>query len=316
MEIALNQIMELNHETAMRLWTKNFGRTTKAMDFAGREIYKGAYNDRNSEYGWNVDHIYPESKGGKTADYNLICCNIRTNDEKADSFPIFNANGQRFQIKKTQNHYEIYPLEGFIIPKKDQYKGKQLNFYDSAVGIEYIDFLDDRQSKERFVGTITVKLSKINCFTVVDFVEDIFEDENIIYKKYDKFYNTIEIIIKDYNMPYKSNIANLLDKCVLLNTYLSKYFKPLNYITSFGIAFTLTDFLEREKIYDTNTNLEYSHLDNTIYINKLVKDNLTTEEQFRKVNQLNYYTYYDSYYEYDYVFTNLAKNLEKEVSEE
>ena len=316
MEMTLNQVMELNHETAMRLWIKNFGRTTKAMDFAGREIYKGAYNDRNSEYGWNVDHIYPESKGGKTADHNLICCSIKTNDEKADSFPTFNANGQRFQIKKSQNHYEIYPLKEIIIPKKDQYKGQQLNFYDSAVGIEYINFLDDQQKKERFVGTVAVKLNMINCFTIVDFVEDIFEDENIIYKKYDKFYNTIEMVIKDYNMPYRSNIVELLDKCVLLNTYLENYFVPLKYISDFGITFTLTDFIKKEDIYDSNSNLEYLHLDNTIYINKLVKDNLATKEKFKKISQLNNYTYVDDYYEYDYVFTNLAKHLEKEVDEE
>lgn len=316
MEMTLNQVMELNHETAMRLWIKNFGRTTKAMDFAGREIYKGAYDDRNSEYGWNVDHIYPESKGGKTADHNLICCSIKTNDEKADSFPTFNANGQRFQIKKSQNHYEIYPLKEIIIPKKDQYKGQQLNFYDSAVGIEYINFLDDQQKKERFVGTVAVKLNMINCFTIVDFVEDIFEDENIIYKKYDKFYNTIEMVIKDYNMPYRSNIVELLDKCVLLNTYLENYFVPLKYISGFGITFTLTDFIKKEDIYDSNSNLEYLHLDNTIYINKLVKDNLATKEKCKKISQLNNYTYVDDYYEYNYVFTNLAKHLEKEVDEE
>ena len=306
--------MELNHETAMRLWTKSFGRTTKVVDFAGREIYKGAYNDRNSEYGWNLDHIYPESRGGKTVDYNLICCNIKTNDEKADSFPIFNANGQRFQIKKSQNHYEIHPAFPSIVPKKDKYKGLQLNFYDSAVGIEYINFLDNRQDERRFVGTITVKLSNINCFSVVDFVEDVFEDENIVYRKYDKYYRIMEIIIKDYNMPYKSNTVDLLDKCVLLNTYLNHYFVPLNYISTFGIAFNLTDFYGKEKIYDACDYLEYSHLNNTIYINELVKENLPTKENFERVDERYHYTYRDNYYKYDYVFTKLAKNLDKEVN--
>ena len=54
--------MDLNRETAMRLWGKSFGKETKVRDFTGREIAKGAYNDRNSEYGWNVDHILPQSK--------------------------------------------------------------------------------------------------------------------------------------------------------------------------------------------------------------------------------------------------------------
>ena len=92
--------MDLNRETAMRLWNKSFGKDTKAVDFAGRTIAKGAYNDRNSEFGWNVDHILPQSKGGATADYNLICCHIKTNDEKADTFPCFSANGIAFEIVK------------------------------------------------------------------------------------------------------------------------------------------------------------------------------------------------------------------------
>ncbi len=43
----------------MRLWNKSFGKDMKAIDFGGRTIAKGAYNDHNSEFGWNVDHIIP-----------------------------------------------------------------------------------------------------------------------------------------------------------------------------------------------------------------------------------------------------------------
>ena len=72
----MKQSMDLNKETASRLWIKQFGKKQKAVDFSGRTIARAAYNDRNSEYGWNVDHILPESRGGKTADHNLICCHI------------------------------------------------------------------------------------------------------------------------------------------------------------------------------------------------------------------------------------------------
>ena len=84
-----------------------FGKKTNTIDYARREIKKGAYNNRNSQYGWNVDHILPISKDGKTADHNLICCHVLTNHEKADSFPLFNANGQKFKIVKKHRHYEI-----------------------------------------------------------------------------------------------------------------------------------------------------------------------------------------------------------------
>ena len=55
----MRKLMDLNKETASRLWVKQFGKKQKAIDFAGREIAKAAYNDRNSNYGWNVDHILP-----------------------------------------------------------------------------------------------------------------------------------------------------------------------------------------------------------------------------------------------------------------
>ena len=41
--------MDLNKETAMRLWVKQFGKRQKAIDFTGREIAKTAYNDRDSK---------------------------------------------------------------------------------------------------------------------------------------------------------------------------------------------------------------------------------------------------------------------------
>lgn len=71
----------------------------KAIDFSGRKIAKAVYNDRNSAYGWDVDHILPQARDGKTADYNLICCHILTNYEKADKFPCFKANKKHLRFK-------------------------------------------------------------------------------------------------------------------------------------------------------------------------------------------------------------------------
>jgi len=113
--------MELNRETAMRLWNKTFGKEISAHDFAGRKIVKGAYNDRNSEFAWNVDHVYPQSKGGATNDSNLIVCHILTNDEKANKFPCFTTNKKKFEILKVQNHYEIRNLSNS--KEKQQDKG-------------------------------------------------------------------------------------------------------------------------------------------------------------------------------------------------
>ena len=142
--------MDLNKETAMRLWNKSFGKETKVKDFTGRTIAKGAYNDRNSEFGWNVDHILPQSRGGKTADHNLVCCHILTNDEKADKFPGFVANKKKFTIVKVENHYEI-KLEKEA-PKKTEKPQKQekWNLYDSASGIRLYKAFKGLQTKKTF----------------------------------------------------------------------------------------------------------------------------------------------------------------------
>ena len=124
--------MELNKETASRLWGQQFGKRQKAIDFSGREIAKAAYNDRNSAYGWNVDHILPQSKGGKTADYNLICCHILTNDEKADKFPCFKANEKTFEIQRRQNHYEIAARDA----EENEESDETVNFFDAAQGLK------------------------------------------------------------------------------------------------------------------------------------------------------------------------------------
>ena len=176
------QFMDLNRETAMRLWNKSFGKDTKkAVDFAGRTIAKGAYNDRNSEFGWNLDHVLPQSRGGVTADHNLVCCHISTNDEKADKFPCFTANGIAFEIVKVQNHYEIRTKS----EKKESVEGtksEELDFFDSASGIRFFKKLKGIQNKKRFVGTVFIRLRGLANTAVVDFIEELMSAEDIFFK--------------------------------------------------------------------------------------------------------------------------------------
>jgi hypothetical protein len=313
------QFMDLNRETAMRLWNKSFGKDTKATDFAGRTIAKGAYNDRNSEFGWNVDHILPQSKGGATADYNLICCHIKTNDEKADTFPCFTANGVAFEIVKVQNHYEIRPRSKET--KQPQAVQETIDFFDSAAGVRFFKKLKGVQNKKRFVGNVFVVLQNVANTAVVDFIEELFGDENITYSaktNYSAFYSfgssvrgqNIQVKIRDYDMPQKENFAELLDKCVLLNTYLSSYFLECEYISGFDIYYRVDCFDDKSKMYGSNfesvDNL-YLQPKNSMFVNELVLINTEAGEKVEKKP-------YTDYTEYNYVYTNLSKNLKKEAS--
>ena len=329
------QFMDLNHETAMRLWNKQFGKETKVKDFTGREISKGAYNQRGSEYGWNVDHILPQSQGGKTVDYNLICCHIKTNDEKADKFPCFVANSKKFEIIKVENHYEIHLVsksEKKEIPEDDL----SVNFYDSASGIRFFKKLKGIQNKPRFVGSILIRLKNVGNTAVIDFIEKFLDEENISYSMNQDYRNAeTRIIARNYNMPSRDDISNLLDKCILLNTYLGHYFMEAEYVNSYDIYFRVDCFKEKSQMYVESQNITFekilgkgkngyygyselivpfsgtmanSQLHNTLFINNLVYINTEAQD---KEPDLDFT--YDEYQQYNYIFTKLADNLKKEV---
>ena len=74
--------MELGHDTAMKIWERDYPGKTEAKDFRGRLMKKAAYGDRSSDFGWNIDHKIPKSKGGTDAMDNLQAVHITTNEEK------------------------------------------------------------------------------------------------------------------------------------------------------------------------------------------------------------------------------------------
>ena len=302
--------MDLNRETAMRLWNKSFGKESKVKDFAGRIMAKGAYNDRNSEFGWNVDHILPQSKGGATADHNLVCCHIKTNDEKADSFPCFNANGVSYEIVKVQNHYEIRSKSR----KKDtEPTDTEPDLFDSAAGVRLFKSLKGIQNKKRFVGTVYIYLDSVTNGAVIDFIEKIFDKESISYKGNTNSYysesSNVKITVTNYDMPSKSDTSELLDKCVLLNTYLSAYFMECGYIKGFDIYYRGDYFDSKAELFRTEIkdpgNGYYSR-HNSMFVNELVLINTDAGEKVQKS--------FSEYTEYDYVFTKLKDNLLKEAN--
>ena len=303
----LEKNMVLNRETALRLWNKRYGKATTVKDFTGREMAKGAYNDRNSAKGWNVDHILPQSKGGVTAEHNLAICNIQTNDEKADKFPSFKANGIVFDIVKVQNHYEYRTRKD--TPKVEE-DDEDVDFMDSASGIRFFKDLKGIQNKPRFVGSILIRLKNVESTALIDRIEKYFDKENI---SYSMSKDVTRIIVKNYNMPLREDISELLDKCILLNTYLKNYFLPMQYISGYDIIFRADYYEKKEERYIQSQRIDFREIENTnfdnaLFINYMVWNNSEAKEK-RQFSS-------SSYQEYDYVYTELTKNLEKEVNKE
>lgn len=56
-------------------------------DVCGYFMYYDAYGNRNSKYGWEVDHIKPIQMGGTDDLSNLQPLWWETNSQKGDTFP-------------------------------------------------------------------------------------------------------------------------------------------------------------------------------------------------------------------------------------
>ncbi|QJR43244.1 hypothetical protein HLA87_00240 [Mycoplasma miroungigenitalium] len=91
----------INQKKAMEIWEFWLGNKTEDKDFAGRRIVKSAYNVRNSVCGWNIDHLIPITKGGKTTYGNCYPINIKTNEIKADQ-TTWTDNNTRWQVQKIE----------------------------------------------------------------------------------------------------------------------------------------------------------------------------------------------------------------------
>lgn len=302
--------MVINHETAMSLWSKRYGKASKVKDFAGREILKAAYNNRNSEYGWNIDHILPQSKGGKTTDSNLICCHILSNDEKADKFPCFSANGKQFEILKVENHYEVR-LKSAEHKFSANTNNDVINFYDASAGIRFFKTLKGIQNKRPFVGTVVIKLYSVRAIAILDFIRNIFYDKMISFDSNN--YDEITVYVVDYNMPQKEDTADMIEKCIVLNTYFSHYFVPMDEVSSFNIFYGEHREEDRQSSLTSQNGYNFRGK-NSLYINKLVVDSNDTAatdlDGERAVGQD--YMRYDVF-EYNYIKTQLSKNLDRQI---
>ncbi len=100
--------------TTIELWNERYGNKEDVYDYSGILMKKSACGNPNSKYHPTLDHIRPLSQGGKDIKGNIEICHRDTNEEKADSFPNWTANGKRFQAKRvkgTSDEYDIYQLD-------------------------------------------------------------------------------------------------------------------------------------------------------------------------------------------------------------
>lgn len=69
-----------------------------------------AHSSKGLGYHPTLDHIRPLSNGGCDMPENIVICHRDTNEEKADLFPHWMANGKRFHARRVRGsrvEYEI-----------------------------------------------------------------------------------------------------------------------------------------------------------------------------------------------------------------
>ena len=69
-------------------------------DSCGAWILRSEYGNTESIYGWEIDHIYPLSRGGDDNPQNLRALQWSNNRSKGDDYPAYNS---AFQAEGTLN---------------------------------------------------------------------------------------------------------------------------------------------------------------------------------------------------------------------
>lgn len=88
-------------------------------DCCGALIMRSAYGDRDSDYGWEVDHIFPEALGGDDNIRNLRPMHWENNVSKGDDYPTYGAVVKAVGNKNVRIH-EIFTVNKKIVSELDK----------------------------------------------------------------------------------------------------------------------------------------------------------------------------------------------------
>ena len=98
-------------------------------------------------------------------------------------------------------------------------------------------------------------------------------------------------------MPLKAEISELLDKCVLLNTYFSGYFEPCGYVEAFDIYFRVDAFDDNFSMYEeldviNSDEISCDDYYNSLFVNGNVLENTEAGEKVSLQSNCEYAEYF------------------------
>lgn len=116
--------MKINKENALRLWELIYGSRDLVQDCFGTYMYKYDFGDSATKrvwkndgklynFGWEIDHILPTSKGGTDDNNNLEPMHWQNNQEKSDK-TIFYIQDKQYEIYRCKLTVDGYKGYGII----------------------------------------------------------------------------------------------------------------------------------------------------------------------------------------------------------
>ena len=104
--------MVINKMAADKIWIAYFGESSSSYDAFGTLIYRNRHG-HTGDGGWDVDHIFPQSKNGTTTFDNLQPLYFENNRIKSDNTKGI-VNGIAFGILKENGIYRMYIVRNNI----------------------------------------------------------------------------------------------------------------------------------------------------------------------------------------------------------
>ena len=119
------KVGEMTDELVKAVWEKgaivdDFDEDLIRKDACGAWIVFEEYGNRESDFGWEVDHVYPRSRGGDDIIDNLRPLNWRNNESKGNDFPEY----QCAVCAQNENNVEI--SRTLIVNEKLRHKLERL----------------------------------------------------------------------------------------------------------------------------------------------------------------------------------------------
>ena len=85
----------ITEELIQQVWDRtvipveNYDPAFIGSDCCGALIVRSEYGNTNSQFGWEIDHVYPQSAGGDDYIDNLRAMHWQNNRAKGDDFPVY-----------------------------------------------------------------------------------------------------------------------------------------------------------------------------------------------------------------------------------